>query len=176
MSTRFDPAVNVLIAFTCLVVSAAGIQHLMQTRGRTAANQRSTTLIPTQLTSGKEITLLPEVRFSAADATVVLFLSSRCRFCADSLDFYRRLSEAKASSKRRVRVVAAGREPAPILDHFLATGGVAIDQVVSTGERPTASSTPTIVIVDRRGIIQGAWIGRLSQEGEMSIVRTIRGL
>jgi hypothetical protein len=174
MPTRLETLANILIAVTCLVVIAVGVERLVQRwnspggRRPIATPANSALLVP-----GRQVSGLPEVQFSAADGTLVLYISPRCRFCAQSLAFYRRIAESKTATRRRLRIVAVGRESLADLRQFIDEGHVAVDQLLSAGDGRMPPSTPTVVLVDTKGVIIASWVGWQSSQGEESVLRTL---
>lgn len=92
---------------------------------------------------------------------LVLWLSSRCRYCSESMPFYRRLR----LEDPKARVIVAGPEPADILEAYVRRNEFVPDMVLSVPASTTKfHGTPTTVLVDRAGIIQGVWRGLLQDE------------
>lgn len=108
------------------------------------------------------------VDFGKARQTLIMALRSDCVFCRESMPFYRRLIESGPTDVQIV--VAAPTRDASINDH-LASEGVKPDSVVLVrrGVLPVAG-TPTLLLLDRRGVIIDAWAGRLNDERETEVL------
>ncbi|MBI4910610.1 MAG: hypothetical protein HY820_43760 [Acidobacteria bacterium] len=96
--------------------------------------------------------------WSAVRSTVVLVLDTKCRHCAEGTPFYRRLAEAARREKAGLLAIlpqapADGKK-------YLSELAVNVNQVrqedlVKLGFR----GTPTILVVDRKGVVKRAWSG-----------------
>jgi hypothetical protein len=147
-------AANLATTIACALLSAVLIQQLQ--RGSAGAN-RSTA--PAVYASGETIEGFPELA-ATEGSTVVLYLSSTCRFCNQSVPFYRELSRVRTIE--RFRIVAIGREPAPSLKSYLALHEIDVDQVLSVGTRSLKmTATPTLLIVDSSSRVLDSWVGLL---------------
>lgn len=117
---------------------------------------------------GERIDPLGEVDFSTTTRSLVMVLQSDCVFCQESMPFYRRLVAADRSDAQIV-VVAPPRD-AGIIGDYLASEGVTPDSVVFVGSGVLPiSGTPTLLLVDRDGVVTNAWIGLLSEEREAEV-------
>ena len=120
---------------------------------------------------GKEIDTLGRIDFSVATRSLVMVLQSDCVFCQDSMPFYRRLVAADRGDAQIV--VAAPPYDTGIRD-YLASESVTPDSVVflESGVLPVRG-TPTLLMVDRDGVVTDAWIGLLDAEGEADVIEAL---
>lgn len=110
-----------------------------------------------------------KIDFSAASRTLLVALQRPCRYCDDSLPFYRRL-QARADGRDGVRIVVVAPPRNRGMGDYLALEGFEPDAVVfADPERFPASGTPTLMLVDTEGSLTHSWIGLLDadQEGEV---------
>ena len=116
---------------------------------------------------------LPGVDFSSAEQTLVMVLSTQCHFCTDSAPFYQRLATA-AGRARGVRLVALLPQTAEEGRRFLAGLGVTVSAVVQA-PLTTANTrgTPTLLLLDARGVVGRVWRGRLSPEAEQQVLDAV---
>ena len=106
----------------------------------------------------------------------IFYLSPSCRFCRESLPFYRALLGSFANSDFSFSVVMLeGRSAATefIKANRLA-GAVAIDP--ATLKHLNLRSTPRVLIHDSAGKIKRAWTGRLSAEKEAEVRAALNDL
>jgi hypothetical protein len=156
----FEKVVNVLLALTCLVVLGRyGYQW------STGADARSRPPDST-LTPGQPAPGLTNV--ACGNRNIVLFARSTCRYCTDSMPFYKELSaQARAS---QVRFIAAGTEPSEVIRDYFSSHGVTPDDVISVPpERLAAVATPTLALVDGRGAIVRSWVGQLPSDAQAKV-------
>lgn len=120
---------------------------------------------------GTEIDSLGRIDFAVATRSLVMALRSDCIFCQDSMPFYRRLVAADRGDAQIV--VAAPAHDVGIGD-YLASESVTPDSVVlvESGVLPV-QGTPTLLVVDRDGVVTHAWLGLLDAEREAEVVEAL---
>jgi len=163
--TRLDVAVNVAVLCVCVLIAVIAVKKFLLN------NPPSGLSIPKK---GTHLSL-SGVDWSRADRTLVMGLSTQCHFCSESTDFYQRLLKAATASK--VPVVAVFPQPTAEAQeyweaHALASNGVDLEQ--SPLDRISVSATPTLIVVDRKGLIAGAWVGKLAASGEAEVIKQIQ--
>ncbi len=87
---------------------------------------------------------LPGVDFTRKGKTLLIAISSTCHFCQESQPFYRQLANAPGVTANLVAVL-----PTP--------------------QRDGVNSTPTLLLVDGRGKVEKAWIGKLDDAGQKQV-------
>jgi hypothetical protein len=117
--------------------------------------------------------VMPSVDISQARATLLLVLDSRCRFCTDSLPFYRRLVERLRHSAIKITVV--GYEDAATLSEYLAQHHLSVQHVQSISPSILRTGTPALFLVDNRSRIIRVWKGKLSEKQEADVLTAIDG-
>ena len=110
------------------------------------------------------------IDYRLSERTLVIFINSTCRFCTDSMPFYRRLGLA-FDHPQTVRVVAASFEDVETSRKYLASYDVNVDHVtkIERGEAPKLLATPTVLVLDKMGIVRGSWLGLLTEERELEV-------
>jgi hypothetical protein len=117
---------------------------------------------------------LPGVDWRRADHTLVMALSTGCHFCSQSSGFYQRLLPAASASK--TAVVAVFPQPtnearAYWASHDLPLTGV--DFAQAPLDHVEVSGTPTLILVDRLGVVQRSWVGKQPAQGEAEVINTL---
>jgi len=163
--SSLEVAVNVAILCVCVLIGVIGVKKFLLHSPDTAA------LMPQKGTRLE----LAGVDWSRADRTLVMALSTQCHFCSESAGFYQRLLPAATVSK--VPVVAVFPQPtnearAYWTSQNLPLGGVDLEQAPM--ERIRVSGTPTLIVVDRKGLILRAWAGKLPAQGEAEVIKAIQ--
>jgi hypothetical protein len=94
---------------------------------------------------------------------VVLVLHSQCRFCTDSMPFYRTLKERANMPGSRFRLQVVGIEPPRVLSEYLSRH--ALDSVPVTSQLTLGGirATPSLVVVDTHGRVVRSWSGQLNR-------------
>ena len=107
------------------------------------------------------------IPFDDAPMALVIWVRSSCRYCTESMGFYRQL----IASERSVRVVMMGVERQGVLQKYASDHQFEPDAIVSgEGAGVRLSATPVLLLVDRSGIIRSIWRGQLRQTGDQQKV------
>ena len=164
MRITSNAVANVSVTIACALLSAALLRNLVYGSASGHPEPPSTYEIGVTI---DDVTELPR----SEAPTLILYLSSNCRYCTESLPFYKTM--AAAPDDRHYRVRAIGREPAESLKKYLTDAGVTADSVGSIGNRQLKfSATPTIVLVDGTNKVVNAWVGLLRNR-EAEVVRAL---
>lgn len=117
-------------------------------------------------------TSFPGIPAERGQTTLVIYLSASCRFCQESMPFYRALST-------RVQQAAATKLAFPVrgdlaaFKSYLSTNDLDPESAANLPVIPGVVGTPTVVAVSS-GIIAGSWSGRLSAEQEEKVLSLVR--
>jgi hypothetical protein len=121
------------------------------------------------LTPGAQLTL-NGVKWDESPNTLLLFLSTNCRFCNESADYYRQLTVAIRNNKK-TRLYAIFRQDDQTARAYLEHSNLSIQLLTSEAfARVGITATPTICLVDDKGIIRNIWVGKLSVQKESHIL------
>jgi hypothetical protein len=117
---------------------------------------------------------IPGVDWKANGRTMVLALSTGCRYCTESGPFYQRLAQERAKAQN-LRVVAMFPEPVEQSKKYLSDLGVSVDEVQqgrldSIGVR----GTPTLILVDGDGAVVESWRGKLPGNKESEVLARLK--
>lgn len=119
---------------------------------------------------------LPGAQLSHVGATVLIALSSRCRFCIASLPFYKELSSIAGGSEGRVSLLVASttsnlEEVTALLQEY----HVQPARILPSSFRSLhISGTPTVYVLDGSGTIQWAHAGRMDDARQKELVRLLK--
>jgi peroxiredoxin len=155
---RLEIATNVAILCAVLLVAALAAKRLWEP----SSTRSSGPSIGTKVS-------LQGIDWSKSSQNLVLALSTGCRFCSESADFYQRLVPSATSNGIRVLAVL----PQPISDgrSYLEKLGIPLSDVVQSPLGAVdVSGTPTVLLVDRQGRIRKAWVGKLDPEHEQQVI------
>jgi len=124
--------------------------------------------------AGLHLSLPTAYNFSAHEKTLILAIQEGCRFCEDSMPFYGKLTNQLSSGCVDAGVVAVLPNPEPTADALLARFGLEIPRLADTSLASLGvNGTPTLLLVDREGVVSNVWVGKLSSEGESQVLSTI---
>ena len=160
-----DVAANVAILCVCILIGVIGVKKYLLNDPHNSVD------VPRK---GSQIEL-SGVNWGRAERTLVLALSTHCHFCNDSSDFYRRL--APAATAAGVPVVAVFPQStdearAHWTSQNLPLTGVVFSQIPAGGL--PVSGTPTLILVDSKGVVLRAWTGKQPASGEAEIIHAVQ--
>jgi hypothetical protein len=160
--------VGSIVVAASIVAIAANVCYLRWPRQRPPVAARVQTL-------GRALSL-PHRHPLGSAATVVLFVSSSCHFCAQSGTFYKRLTAARDPAKFAVIVaVPQGAETREDALEFLSAHGLTAEEELSVSYPDLGvRATPTVVLLDASGRNQGTWTGLLSGEKEAEVLSRLK--
>ena len=165
-SSRIENAANIAVIVSALVFLGMAYRYLAPP---VPAVPREAPIY----SPGDSVGEIPGVSLSDGKQTVIFFLSSTCRYCTDSMPFYREVAQFVTGStevRERVQVVVVGREQEAVLRAYVEAHEFSPDQIktVTEADTPKLALTPTLVLVNGAGGVDAAWIGQLdaSNQGE----------
>ncbi|OLE55485.1 MAG: hypothetical protein AUG51_03235 [Acidobacteria bacterium 13_1_20CM_3_53_8] len=125
------------------------------------------------LQKGKQFAQLPAVDYSASRQTLVIALSSKCGYCRESLPFYKQVAESQGNNKI-TRILALSPETKQVADQFLEQNQLSLEAIPSVELNAySIDATPTIILLDSKGIIIDFWVGKLPERVEQQILDAI---
>jgi hypothetical protein len=151
LATRIEMVANVAIIIAALLFSTVLVKSYL----RPSDPQTISTSPPVaeKLMQKGDIVNVPNVTWSQNGQTLLLALSTTCRFCTDSAAFYQRISREHGDT----RLIALVPQDASEGEQYLAKLGVKVDEVrqASLGELGI-TGTPTLVLIGSK------YVGRCS--------------
>lgn len=159
---RSLPIVDVLLVFAILLTSSAiAYSAFFRADARKPGEPRGTSgyRVGDNLT-----TVLPSVRFESARKTVIVAVRSTCRYCTESMDFYKQIVQAADP----LSVVFVGTESQDEIRDYLEKHGVRAVQIVTVNAQAfKLAGTPTLLVANSSGVVVSVKEGRLkSSEDE----------
>jgi hypothetical protein len=133
---------------------------------------------PSEIAIGDTLRL-PQAPWFNNDNTLVLILQRGCQFCEASAPFYRKLLRAvdqlnRAHVSNTIHVTAVLPGPVAASKAYLERMQLSISDVQQSSLASLKTPyTPTLLMVDRRGIVKRMWVGQLSQNQEEQILRAL---
>jgi hypothetical protein len=164
MKEKLEVLTNlVLIGLACVIG-----YHYLQAR-RTPENPP-----PISPKVGDQLARLPAYDWKAHDRTLVLALRNGCRFCEESIPFYRKLAELEKSNHLDAHVIAVFPDDPAAVRQLLETHQLAVEAFPAIElSHVKVDGTPTLILVDRQGRVSKVWIGELEAAGQADVVTAI---
>lgn len=105
---------------------------------------------------------------------VIVFAHSGCRFCSESMPFYRELVDRQDVTKT-YSVSFVTVESEAVFRGYMRGFGLATVNVEHRERFERIRGTPALVIIDRARLVRGSWTGMLNQDQQQQ-VREMLGL
>ncbi len=112
----------------------------------------------------------PGLDLALAPMTLVMYLNTRCKYCDESMPFYRSLGQQAP----QIRLVAVGMESTEELERYVLEHGFRPAQVLSIRPGTTRlRGTPTLLLIDASARITGVWLGKLDPQRELEVAKAL---
>ncbi|HEY6333914.1 MAG TPA: redoxin family protein, partial [Blastocatellia bacterium] len=106
---------------------------------------------------------LPDENWAANGQTLVIVMSVGCDFCEAMAPFYKELTD-KLIGRKNLHIVALLPQAVEESKPFLADQGLNISDVKQvTLKSISVTGTPTVLLVDKTGVVTNIWVGTLSE-------------
>ena len=166
MRDRFVKIANVLVNVSIVVVAI--VLGTVLIKNYLLSDKSAAPTAGLSIQRGTNLSV-PNVDWSKANQTILLVLSESCHYCTDSAPFYRRLVERAAA--RGSRVIAAFPQDLNTSTAYLNRLGVLVDDILQVNPASLGTqATPTVLLVDKSGIVKEGWVGQLSAETEREVL------
>jgi hypothetical protein len=110
------------------------------------------------------------IDWGKSDRTLLLVLQAGCHFCSESAPFYQRLARETAQ-KSGVHLVAVLPQDVAEGSKYLNSLGVPIEDVRQAQLNALGvSGTPTLILVDGKGVVMKSWVGKLTGDREAEVL------
>lgn len=112
---------------------------------------------------------MPNVDWQVNQRTLLIVLQKGCRFCTESMPFYKTLVEkSKEKGIKLIAVLPSSREESI---RYLKENGVDIQDIKQSQlDLINVQGTPTLILVNEKGEVSNSWIGKLSSNKEVEVI------
>lgn len=108
----------------------------------------------------------PNVDWSQNKQTLVLVLAKGCHFCSESTPFYQKIVQ-KLNGSKQTKLIAAFPHSIEIGKAYLQENSLVINELRQVNlNQAKIKGTPTVFLVDERGVIKNLWLGMLKTKEE----------
>lgn len=110
------------------------------------------------------------LNWAANGRTLLIGMQTTCHFCTDSAPFFQKL----AAASKGTRIVAVLPQSLEDSKQYLAKLAVTVDDIKSAPLADIAvSGTPTMLLVDGKGIVRNVWVGKLAEDRQAEVLSAI---
>jgi thioredoxin-related protein len=164
MKTKIEFVANAVVILLAVVIGIVFIKD------RFAPSSSE----PIEVKVGDKVARIEGWDFGAHGETLMLVLRKGCHFCEDSAPFYQRLVTQQRQSGSHASIVAVFPDPADVAKEVVQSEGLAVEAISGVPlERLNVNGTPTLLLVDRTGMVLKAWMGVLSPRQELEVMRAV---
>jgi hypothetical protein len=173
LTQKIELASHVAIIIVAVLISIVLVKNYLLPDSKTKSGTDNNTAIASNTGEagmvGKAISL-PDTDWKRSDQTLVLVLSTGCIYCTESASFYKELAQKRAK-QGNTSFVAVLPQPVDASRKYLSDLGIAVDDVRqlppnSIGVR----GTPTLLLVNKDGVVTDSWRGKLSPDKELEVM------
>lgn len=164
MKNRIEVAANLIVIVLAVVVGSVYLRDRLAMRG----------LEGKEIKAGDRLPRLEGWEWGAHDRTLVLALRKGCHFCEDSAPFYQRLAATQQEDRSNIAIVAVFPDPVDAVNEVVRSEALGVRALPEVPlERLKISGTPSLMLVDRSGMVLNIWIGMLSPRQELEVMRAV---
>jgi hypothetical protein len=175
VGTKLDTTVNV-----ATLLAAVGILITLGMRAQSPAASGRPPGVPEPMKVGERVPAFDGLNFARSRQTLALFLRHDCRFCAESMPFYRRLRSGEsptAASHPDTQLVTITLDEASIAKQYIAANHLTLDALIAVPSDRRREvrlyATPTVLLLDGSGVIKKMWTGRLDETHENEVLAAL---
>lgn len=160
-SKRIETVTNVAIIVLCV-----GMMTLVGLRYFGGSPQQKQAMKAPEI--GSKVSLKSNT-WEKDDKTVVLILSTQCKYCTASASFYQRLSDE--AKQKHVRLIAVFPQPEAEAHSYFERLSVPVSEIYNAPLNSlNVSATPTLLVVGKDGLVKKAWVGQLQSKQEKEVI------
>lgn len=162
LTRRIELLANVAIIVVAVLIGGVLVKRYLWP-------QAQPSLAQARIQPGTKLSV-PGIEWGKNERTLLLVLSTTCRFCTESSPFYQRLAREKAR-KGGVGLVAVLPQSVEESQKYLNGLGVSVDDIRQAGpDAVRVRGTPTLIMADRTGAVVESWVGKLPAEKEAEVL------
>ena len=119
--------------------------------------------------------LLSDIDWSKSEKTLVLVLSTACRYCTESAPLYQKLARQKAG-REDVKLIAVTPQTVGEAARYLTENNISVDEIKQASlDSINVRGTPTLIMVNQDGLVVQSWTGKLPPEKESEVIARFSG-
>jgi thioredoxin-related protein len=163
VSKKLETVTNLVIIVVAIILGFVLIQKYFRSENPEK--------MPTEIVKGTKVSL-PDVSWRQNQKTLLLVLQKNCRFCSESMPFYKTLVEkSKVKGVQLIAVLPDSREEGV---QYLKENGVDIQEIrQSRINEINVQGTPTLILLNDKGEVENSWVGKLPSEKETEVIENL---
>ena len=168
IAKKIEVATNIAI-----IIAALSLTAVLAKRYLSPTAPLTQTRVTAGIPAGTKADFI-DIDWAKNSRTLLLVLQSGCSFCTESSPFYQRLAR-ETGQRSDVHLVAVLPQDVAEGAKYLNSLGVPI-QDVRQAQLGTlgVSGTPTLILINDKGIVTNSWVGKLSGDREAEVLNQLR--
>jgi hypothetical protein len=159
---KTEAVANIAIIVVAIFIVGVVVENHLRKPGRQAQ----------KIAAGTRLSI-PNVDWSKRNRTLVMALQQDCSYCSESAAFYRRVVQ-ETRGNDRIGLVAVLPQDAGQARNYLHSLGIDVAEVRQLPLRSVGvAGTPTLALVDSKGIVVQSWLGKLSASSESEVLSAV---
>ena len=114
--------------------------------------------------------VLPGVDWSTSKATLVIAMSSECRYCVDSASFYKDLTHRNHAAPIVIVMPQRKQAAQEFLRRYMVTPNNVISAELTSIQ---VSATPTVLLISSSGVVEKVWVGELTKTQQQEVFTSL---
>ena len=164
--SRLEVATNVAVLLAAVVVLA--------TFARSYFAEHPKPQLEVGIQKGQAFAPVPGIDYGSSPRTLLIAMSTKCHYCAESLPFYKQLAEAQQADGKAARIVAVFPNADVEVKQYIRENNLNLETVSGVDFRAlNIAGTPTAVLIDSSGGVRDFWVGKLPQEIERQVIEAL---
>lgn len=162
---KLEIVANVLIIIVTIAIAVVIVKGYLFSSNHAGQAQNFKNMLGTTL-------VVPNINWKENDKNLLIVLKQGCPFCAESAGFYQKL--ISETNKNNVRVIAVLPQDIKESKKYLNELNIPIQEIrQSSLESINVSGVPTLALIDKNGVVTNTWIGKLTPEEELNVIKTL---
>lgn len=166
MKEKIETLTNIIFICLAIIVGTVFVRNMMtQPSQPNISNSSDTPRV------GEQLPDMQKYKWASHEQTLVLALRKGCKYCEESMPFYRNLVELKQANKISANIISVFQDPEQLAQEVIKTEKLAVDVISDTKlSNLKVNGTPTLILVDKQGKVLKSWVGKLPKNYEDQVI------
>ncbi len=166
IKTHLEVITNVAVLLTAMaVLSALSWGYFSQKRQPSLKNG---------LQKGDVLTKIASLDYRNSSQTLLIAMNTECHFCTESVPFYNHLVKSRQGQDETARIIAIFPNKENEVNQYVQQHRLQTETIAAVNlSALNMVNTPTVILVDSGGKILDFWVGKLQENMERQVIKSI---
>ncbi|HVF55789.1 MAG TPA: hypothetical protein VM934_06540 [Pyrinomonadaceae bacterium] len=161
---RLEVATNMAVLFVAVIVLATFVRSYLGSHPKPQ--------LEAGFQKGQPFARVPGINYNSASQTLLIAMSTKCRYCNESVPFYKQLAEAQRASGKATHIVAVFPNAEGEVKQYLQQNNLNLETITDIDLKAlNINGTPSAVLIDSSGKVSDFWIGKLPQDIQQRVIK-----